>query len=387
MKTTLYSIITLFVALTLPFAQKTSDAQTNAWNDWLDRQTDWIMVDALEQWRERDLIAELDESLLTSIRSDIRAQLKTQITDTKKKYAAPYDMKGYEIEATIENTGPRKHFGPQTVEALMESFHEEYNFVLTSFHGAAYLEELDAKYPPDEWIQMLLDKEVAIADSDFYTRFLSMRVSVVHLENKPEEWTSGKHGISPTNDFHTYRNAFVNRQIWEDQQMRAAMLTDPNIMGSGFFGGPEAQTFFPYKSGRVYVKRDGDKFVFSGEKLSPKQQFELLSEGIIPEGHEIIYLDENSNLLDKPPVPISPEALLKTGIPGPPWDAIASEGRASEARSEEAITGEHFQVHVQHPDRLITPISPRWEIRIHRKVGIQVQDPRPVFEGPPKDDR
>lgn len=386
MKTTLYSIITLFVVLTLPFAQKTSDALTNAWNDWLDRQTDWIVVDALEEWQERDLIAELDESMLTSIRSGIRAQLKTQITETKKKYASPYDMNGYGIEATIENTGPRKHFGPQTVDALMESFHEEYSTVRQYIYGEAHLKELDAKYPPDEWIQMLLDKEVVITDSDFYSRFLSMRESVVNLENKPEEWTSGKHGISPTDDFHTYRNAFVNRKVWEYQQMRAAFLTDSNIMG-GFFGGPETQTFFPYKSGRVYVKRDGDKFAFSGEKLSPKQQFELLSKGIILEGHEIIYLDENSNLLDKPPVPISPEALLKTGIPGPPWDEIAPNGRVSKVPSEKTTTGEHFQVRVEHPDRLITPISRIWETRITRKVKNQIQDPRPVFEVPPRDDR
>lgn len=386
MKTTLCSIITLLIAVTLPFAQKTSDAQTDAWRDWVDEQTDQIVRDALEEWEERDLITELDESMLTSIRSGIRAQLKTQTTETKKKYASPYNMNKYEIEAMIENTGPRKHFGPQTVDALMESFHKEYNFVMTSFHGEAYLKELDAKYPPDEWIQMLLDKEVAIADSDFYDRFLSMRESVVNFENKPEEWTSGKHGISPTNDFYTYRNAFVNRKIWEHQQMRAAYLTDPNIMG-GFFGGPEAQTFFPHKSGRVYVKRDGDKFVFSGKKLSPKQQFELLSEGIIPEGHEIIYLDENSNLLEKPPVPISPEALLKTGIPGPLWDKIVPKDRASKAPSGKTTTGEYFRVRVEHPDRLITPISPRWETRIHRKVKVQIQDPRPVFEVPPRDDR
>ena len=68
------------------------------------------------------------------------------------------------------------------------------------------------KYPPDEWIQMLLDKKIVIADSDFYSRFLSMRGSVVNLENKPEEWTSGKHGISPTNDFHTYRKRFCESE-------------------------------------------------------------------------------------------------------------------------------------------------------------------------------
>ena len=359
---------------------------TDLWKDWVNQHTETIAGNALEAWEKRESLTELDNVIFTDAYTSVREQLTAQALETEKQVPLPYDMKEYTIEIVIENTGPEKHFGPQTVEALMESFHKEYNFVITALHGETYLRELDAKYPPDEWIQMLLDKEVAIADSDFYSRFLSMRESVVNLENKPEEWTSGKHGISPTNDFHTYRNAFVNRKIWEHQQMRAAYLTDPNIMG-GFFGGPEAETFFPHKSGRAYVKRDGDTFMFSGEKLSPKQQFELLSEGIIPEGHEIIYLDENSNLLDKPPVPMSPEALRKTGIPGPPWDEIAPEDRASKTGSEKMITGEHFRVHVQHPDRLITPISPRWETRMYHKVKAQIQDPRPVFETPPRDDR
>ncbi len=363
----------------------TLNVPTDLWKNWADQYTEKIVGEALEAWEKRGLIAEIDE-IFMDVYASVRKQLTTQAVEMEKRFPAPYDMKGYEIEVTIENTGPRKHFGPQTVEALMESFHEEYNFVITSFHGEAYLKELDAKYPPDEWIQMLLDKKVAIADSDFYTRFLSMRESVVNFENKPEEWTSGKHGISPTNDFHAYRNAFVNRKIWEHQQMRAAFLTDPNIMG-GFFGGTEAQIFFPHKKGRAYVKRDGDKFAFSGEKLSRKQQFELLSKGIIPEGHEIIYLDENSNLLDKPPAPISPEALLKTGIPGPPWDEISPETRASKTPSEKTIIGEHFRVRVQHPDRLITPISPRWERRSHYKVTVQTQVPQRAFEVPPRDDR
>ena len=125
--------------------------------------------------------------------------------------------------------------------------------MITSYRGEAYLKELDAKYPPDEWIQMLLDKEVAIADKDFYSRFLSIRGRVVNLENKPEEWASGKHGISPTNDFHTYRNAFVNRMIWEHQQIRAALLTDPNIIG-GFFGGPKHKPFFHTNRGASTLK-------------------------------------------------------------------------------------------------------------------------------------
>ena len=174
------------------------DTLTDSWKNWINEKTEEIVGYALEEWENRGLIIEVDDAIFTDVYTSVRKQLTAEAIEMEKRLPSPYDMKEYTIEMVIENTGPDKHFGPQTVEALMESFHEEYNFVITSFHGEAYLEEVDAKYPPDEWIQMLLDKEVAIADSDFYTRFLSMRESVVNLENKPEEWRSGKHGIPPT---------------------------------------------------------------------------------------------------------------------------------------------------------------------------------------------
>ena len=399
----LLSILVIFNSTTfLSFSQKSQTEPSadrpptlnvpidlwDLWKDWIDQRTEIIVGDVLEEWEKRGLITEIDDTIFTDVYTSVRKQLTAQAIEIEKQLPSPHDMKEYEIEVTIENTGTRKHFGPQTVEAIMESFHEEYSNATKYLYGETHLKELDAKYLPDEWIQMFLDKEVPIENADdYWTYIISLRGSLVNIENKPEEWASGKHGISPTDDFDTYKVAFVNRMIWEHQQRQAAILADPNLMG-GFFGGPEVRTFFPYKKGRIYVKSAGKKFVFSGAKLTPKQQFELLSEGIIPEGHQIIYLDENSNRRSEPLPPISREVLLEAGIPGPPWNTAVPKDNEPEVPSTRAPTGELFRVHVQHPDRLITPISPRYTTKHHYRVKTQVQkNPRQVHDAPPQDDR
>ena len=399
----LLSILVIFNSTTfLSFSQKSQTEPSadrpptlnvpidlwDLWKDWIDQRTEIIVGDVLEEWEKRGLITEIDDTIFTDVYTSVRKQLTAQAIEIEKQLPSPHDMKEYEIEVTIENTGTRKHFGPQTVEAIMESFHEEYSNATKYLYGETHLKELDAKYLPDEWIQMFLDKEVPIENADdYWTYIISLRGSLVNIENKPEEWASGKHGISPTDDFDTYKVAFVNRMIWEHQQRQAAILADPDLMG-GFFGGPEARTFFPYKKGRIYVKSAGKKFVFSGAKLTPKQQFELLSEGIIPEGHQIIYLDENSNRRSEPLPPISREVLLEAGIPGPPWNTAVPKDNEPEVPSTRAPTGELFRVHVQHPDRLITPISPRYTTKHHYRVKTQVQkNPRQVHDAPPQDDR
>ena len=54
----------------------------------------------------------------------------------------------------------------------MESFHEEYSNATKYLYGEAHLKELDAKYLPDEWIQMFLDKEVPIENADDYWAYI-----------------------------------------------------------------------------------------------------------------------------------------------------------------------------------------------------------------------
>ena len=359
----------------------TSDIPTGLWKNWVDQTTETIVGTVLEEWEKRDLITQIDDVLFTNIHTSVREQFTAQTVEIKKRYPSPYDMKEYKIEVTIENTGPEKHFGPQTVETIMESFHEEYSHGTKYLYGEASLKELDAQYPPAEWIQMLLDKRVPIENTDDYSQYLSSRRRLVYLEDKPEEWQSGKQGISPTDDFDTYKVAFVNRMIWEHQQMQTELLANPDLMG-GFFGGPQAQTFFPYKKGRVYVKRDGKKIVFLGEKLTPKQQFALLSEGAIPEKHEITYLDENLIRLSEPLPPISRETLLEAGIPGPPWNDATLKDNEPEEPDTHVPAGELFRVHVQHPDRLIMPISPRYTSHIHYGSIVQAQESKPMFDVP-----
>ena len=136
----LLSILVIFNSTTfLSFSQKSQTEPSadrpptlnvpidDLWKGWVDQYTETIVVDALEAWEKRGLITEIDDTIFTDVYTSVRKQLTAQAIEIEKQLPSPHDMKEYEIEVTIENTGTRKHFGPQTVEAIMESFHEEYS--------------------------------------------------------------------------------------------------------------------------------------------------------------------------------------------------------------------------------------------------------------------
>ncbi|RKU24542.1 hypothetical protein C6499_16515 [Candidatus Poribacteria bacterium] len=173
---------------------------------------------------------------------------------------------------------PKKHNGPQTVSALFESFGE----ILAD-------PSVDEKYPQAEWLRMLLERGIIIEDYNDYSGYMAARRMLVKLEGKPELWTSDIFGLPPTNDWETFKAAFVDRKIWEYEQVRSVMRADPGVTG-GFFTGEDKRTFLPAKPGRVYVKRQGTGAAFLGETLDETQQFDLLYNGITPEGYEVISL-------------------------------------------------------------------------------------------------
>ena len=59
------------------------------------------------------------------------------------------------------------------------------------------MSEVDAKYPRDDWLQMLLDKGVRIDNFEEYWTYLSKRDELVELEKRPEVWAAGLFGIAP----------------------------------------------------------------------------------------------------------------------------------------------------------------------------------------------
>ncbi len=116
-------------------------------------------------------------------------------------------------------------------------------------------------------------------------------------------WTSDIFGLPPTNDWQTFKSAFIERKIWEYEQFRSAIQADSEVDG-GFFTGPDKRKFLPAKPGRIYVKRKEMAIVLIGEKLDDALADTLFYEGIHPEGYEIIYIDDNGDRLTENSLPM-----------------------------------------------------------------------------------
>ncbi len=120
------------------------------------------------------------------------------------------------------------HDGPQTPEAIMETYDTWYNKVYSAVGN------IDETYPRAEWIQELLDMGVTFKTQHDYSLMMYARYRIAEVEDKTEEWVSGKHGVAPTDNFEDYKEAYIQRELWELQQLNLAQETDPEVNG-GFF--------------------------------------------------------------------------------------------------------------------------------------------------------
>ncbi len=242
--------------------------------------------------------------------------IKTENQSSKGNTPSAYPVLEVPKEKNIPEFGiifSETYQGSQTVKALLESFGK-----------IAKDTALEEKYPQSEWIEMLLEKGIVIENYNDYSGYMVARRALVRLENQPEMWNSDIFGIPSTTDWETFKAAYIDRKIWEYQQVRAATQADPTVSG-GLFMGTGQRVFLPAKPGRVYVKRTGTGAMFYGESLNEVQEFDLLHKGIEPEGYEVTYIDENGNRLAETPPPISREDIIKE-LTLPPDGWIPPEG-------------------------------------------------------------
>ena len=75
------------------------------------------------------------------------------------------------------------------------------------------ISEIDARYPRAEWLQLLLDKGITIDDSHEYASMLSKRYTLALLEDNPDLQQLGILGIPPTDDWETYKAAYINKLV------------------------------------------------------------------------------------------------------------------------------------------------------------------------------
>ena len=222
----------------------------------------------------------------------IRAQLAAQHEALRAAgEEVPEVPKSLEVTTKISNSGGKLHDGPQTVEAIMETF--------DAMHSEHFpLVEMDMKYPRAQWIQRCLERGALFQDYGDYSGFLSARHAVIDYENDPNSDLNMDmkeyYGLPPDASLAEYMNAVVDGAHRDLVAMREAAQEDPTV--SGGFG--TRNGFIPMREGVLHVKVDEEGFgaKFYGDPISEEEEYALLFHGRTPEGLDVVYLGED----DKP---------------------------------------------------------------------------------------
>ena len=129
-------------------------------------------------------------------------------------------------------TRSEEYDGQQTVQGVMNAFDAEYNrrysktTVIASRKSVVYSSELaisgeiDSRYPRAEWLQLLLDKGVTIETFDDYRVYLSKRHTLIFLEDNPNFRKADILDIPPTDDWETYKAAYIEKLIMDYAKIR-----------------------------------------------------------------------------------------------------------------------------------------------------------------------
>ena len=123
----------------------------------------------------------------------------------------------------------KKYTGSQNARELMQALNADYNRghsktevsiyrkgtgIKTRNYDSTFTErEIDARYAREEWLQHLLDRGVTIENFGDYSRYLSKRHTLALLEDNPNLRQSGIFDILPTEDWETYKTAYIDRLV------------------------------------------------------------------------------------------------------------------------------------------------------------------------------
>ena len=196
------------------------------------------------------------------------------------------------------------HKGPQTVEALMDSYH------------VAYLQSetrrrIDKAYPPEQWLQYLLDKGVTFHNFREYAQYMSARVVTDRLDNNPVllQQESETFGI-PESDVEKLKEIYLANHLLFLKRKHAMERTVGEPVIGGIHIGDKVLPFYKNRE-VVYVQRveNSTSTRYYGTLLSPLQRFNLIFRGIEPEEIEVVYIDEMGNQLSEKPEPVTREEV------------------------------------------------------------------------------
>ena len=172
-------------------------------------------------------------------------------TQSSETGSSKTHIKSESIEFTSTPSSYKRYTGPQNAQEVMKALDEDYNKALskrlpetkviisdgslvirngeileqpetTTYSSDLTISEIDARYPRAEWLQLLLDKGVTIDSSDEYASLLAERYLLALLEDNPDLYEAGYRGIPPTDDWETYKAAYIKKLVSKHTKIRAA---------------------------------------------------------------------------------------------------------------------------------------------------------------------
>ena len=172
-------------------------------------------------------------------------------TQSSETGSSKTQIKSESIEFTSMPASYKRYTGPQNAQEVMKALDEDYNKALserlpetkviisdgslvirngeilkhpetTTYSSDLTISEIDARYPRAEWLQLLLDKGVTIDNSDEYASLLAERYLLALLEDNPDLYEAGYRGIPPTDDWETYKAAYIKKLVSKHTNIRAA---------------------------------------------------------------------------------------------------------------------------------------------------------------------
>ena len=237
---------------------------------------------------------------------DDAAHFRKVAADAFKEYVKEYGRKPSHSDIKFTDKPPQQesyveidqsalgyYKGPQTVEALMERFDDNYS---KSHPKGGWV---DKAFPRKEWIQRALDLGIVFRDNLDYSGILNTRGLLSRIRTHPKSYADiiRIYGLEDDAKYNAYLNKKIIRIARQNIMFRDAARKDPRSMGGIYL----ADRIIPTRGNQVHVKiTPGDPnhavlmYGPRDRRLTYEERHLLKYHGVAPEGIEVVYLDKNN---------------------------------------------------------------------------------------------
>ncbi len=225
-------------------------------------------------------------------------ELSENIVTTRQVLAAKSPIQRAWERLDLEEI--RRKYQPYTVAEMHEMWSSGYR----SQFGPNYPYQLDETYPQDEWLERNLALGQPFSSWSDYRMVLQRRIYMIDHENqwrvanedRKEYMRKALDLPSDIDTWEEYEEAYLKFFIVASNAELQAEEADPSILG----GTTRTDgTFTPFKENTVYahINPKSGYVKFTGVSLNEKEEKELATYGVVPEGIKVIYTDEGGKPL------------------------------------------------------------------------------------------